>query len=130
METREPIITDISSGTGMSTPEPNVRHVRVLLSPLLQDGLEGFAVGHAEIPQGQQGSRHSHPETVEVWMFYSGTGRAIVGDQEVDTGPGTVVYTPPGVHHQFLNTGDEPVKLYFAYVPSGPEQDIIEGQFR
>ena len=130
METRAPIITDITSGASMTTPEPNVRNVRVLLSPILQEGLEDFAIGHTEVPPGQQGSKHIHPEAAEVWMFVSGTGRAIVGDQEVEVGPGTVVYTPPGVYHQFMNTGDEPVKIYFAYAPSGPERSVIEGLFR
>ena len=44
--------------------------------------------------------------------------------------PGTVVYTPPGTFHQFINTGDEPVKLYFLYVPGGEAQAILDAEFR
>ena len=65
-----------------------------------------------------------------MWLFFAGRGRAIVGDREYPTGPGTVVYTPPGTFHQFINTGDEPVKLYFLYVPGGEAQAILDAEFR
>ena len=126
----EPIITNITAGAGLTTPEPFVRSVRVLLSPLLQPGIADVAMGYTEVPPGHHGSRHNHPSAAEIWMFISGTGRASVGDIEVETGPGTVVYTPPGVHHQFFNSGPDPVKIYYVYSPSGPERDIIDGEFR
>ena len=62
--------------------------------------------------------------------FFAGCGRAIVGDRAYPTGPGTIVYTPPGTFHQFLNTGDEPVKLYFLYVPGGEAQAILDSESR
>jgi oxalate decarboxylase/phosphoglucose isomerase-like protein (cupin superfamily) len=55
-------------------------------------------------------------------MFFGGTGRAVVGDQEFETGPGSVVYTPPDTYHQFFNTGPEPVKLFWSYSPPGAER--------
>ena len=130
MATDHVIITDITGGSGFRTPEPYVRDVRVLLSPLLQDWLEDFSIGFTEVPPGQQGSKHSHPDAAEIWLFFEGTGRAIVGDREVDTRPGTVIYTPRGIDHQFFNIGDQPVKLYFAYVPSGAEKAVIDAEFR
>ncbi len=130
MTTDHVIVTDITKGSGMRTPEPFVRDVRVLLSPLLQDWLEDFSIGYTEVPPGQQGSKHNHPDAAEIWLFFERTGRAIVGEREVDTGPGTVVYTPPGTDHQFFNTGEMPVKLYFAYVPSGAEKAVIDSEFR
>ena len=75
-----------------------------------------------EVPPHGEGIRHDHPHAAEVWLFFAGRGRAIVGDREYPTGPDTVVYTPPGTFHQFVNTGDEPVKLYFLYVPAGEAQ--------
>ena len=63
-------------------------------------------------------------------LFFAGRGRAIVGDREYPTGPRTVVYTPPGTLHQFINTGDEPVKLYFLSVPGGETQAILDAGFR
>ncbi len=121
----------ISEGKGTVTPPPHVRDVRVLLSPLLQPELAatGVVIGHTEVAVGQSGSRHSHADSAEVWMFYAGKGIAIVGDDQVEVGPGRVVYTPPGVAHQFINTGDEPVKLFFSFSPSGPERSVLEHQF-
>ena len=44
--------------------------------------------------------------------------------------PGTAIYTLPGTFHQFINIGDEPVKLYFLYVPAGEAQAILDAEFR
>jgi len=122
----------INEGQGITTPEPHVRDVRVLLSPALQSeaAATGTAIGYTEVAVGQSGSFHAHAESAEVWMFFAGTGVAIVGEERVDVVPGLVVYTPPGVPHQFINTGSEPVKLYFAYTPPGPERDVLEARFR
>ena len=57
------------------------------------------------------------------------SGMAVVGEEEIVTGPGRVVYTPPGVSHQFFNTGDTPVRLFWMYSPSGAERDVIEAEF-
>ena len=95
----QPIVTDIAQGVGLTTPAPAVRTVKVLLSPLLQEGLEDFLVGITEVPPNGEGTRHNHPHATEVWLFFAGRGRAIFGDREYPTGPGTVVYTPSGTFH-------------------------------
>ena len=74
----QPIVTDIAQGVGLTTPAPAVRTVKVLLSPLLQDGLEDFSVGITEVPPHGEGTRHNHPHAAEVWLFFAGSGRAIV----------------------------------------------------
>lgn len=124
-----PIVVTDADGVGLTTPEPYVRHVKVLLSPFLQEGIGDFAVGSCEVPPHQKGSLHTHPEAAEIWMFSEGEGRAVVGDLEIATGPGSVVYTPPGVSHQFFNTGDTPVRLFWMYSPSGAEREVIEAEF-
>ena len=80
MTTDHVIVTDISGGSGFKTPEPHVRDVRVLLSPILQDWLEDFSIGFTKVPPGQKGSKHNHPNAAEIWLFFEGIGRAIVGD--------------------------------------------------
>ena len=70
----QPIVTDIGQGVGLTTPEPAVRTVKVLLSPLLQDGLEDFSVGITEVPPHGEGTRHNHPHAAEVWLFFAGRG--------------------------------------------------------
>ncbi|MBI3942983.1 MAG: cupin domain-containing protein [Chloroflexi bacterium] len=122
----------IDEGRGIITPPPYTRDVRVLLSPLLQAELAntGIMVGYSEVAPGQQGSRHSHPHEAEVWMFFAGEGKATIGDEDVTIRPGSVIYTPPDTPHQFFNTGDETVKLFWFYSPPGAERGILEGLFR
>jgi len=122
----------LADGTGIVTPAPFRREVLVLLSPLLQPQLAGTGVmvGYTEVQPGQQGSRHKHPTEAEVWMFFAGIGRAVVGDQDFPIGPGSVVYTPADTYHQFFNTGPDAVKLFWSYSPPGAERAIIEGEFR
>jgi len=122
----------VSEGTGTTTPAPFVREVRVLLSPQLQPELAatGTVVGYTEVGVGQSGSRHAHADSAEVWMFFAGKGTAFVGSEQMEVGPGQVVYTPPGVEHQFVNTGDEPVKLFWTFSPPGPERRVIDETFR
>ena len=122
----------IRDGKGMVTPAPSRREVLVLLSPLLQPELAGTGVmaGYTEVAPGEQGSYHNHPNEAEVWLFFAGRGRAVVGDAEYETEPGSVVYTAPGVYHQFFNTGDEPVRLFWYYSPPGAERVVLEGAFR
>ena len=62
-----------------------MRHVKVLLSPMLQEGLEDFAVGTCEVPPHQMGSRHTHEDAAEIWMFSEGHGRAVVGEEEIES---------------------------------------------
>ena len=83
----QPIVTDIGQGVGLTTPAPAVRTVKVLLSPLLQEGLEDFSIGVTEVPPHGEGRRHNHPHAAEVWLFFAGRGRAIVGDRAYPTGP-------------------------------------------
>jgi mannose-6-phosphate isomerase-like protein (cupin superfamily) len=124
------IVTNIESGVAITTPEPSVRHVRVLLSPLMQEGLEDFAVGYTEMPPGENGSLHKHLLSAEIWLFFKGNGRATVGGEEIEIRPGVVVYTPRDTYHQVFNTGDEAIQLYYLYVPAGEEKEIIDGRFR
>ncbi len=126
------IAVHISEGKGTVTPAPFVREVRVLLSPLLQPELTqtGTVIGYTEVAVGQSGSRHAHADSAEVWMFFAGHGLAVVGDEQMEVGPGHVVYTPPGVEHQFVNTGHEPVKLFWSFSPPGPERSVLESTFR
>jgi mannose-6-phosphate isomerase-like protein (cupin superfamily) len=126
------MLVDIRNAPGFTTPEPFVREVRVLLSPLLQPELSetGVVVGYTEVGVGQRGSRHNHPGHAEVWMFFAGQGVSIVGGVTYEVGPGSVVYTPPGADHEFINTGDEPVKLYWLFAPPGPERAVLEATFR
>jgi mannose-6-phosphate isomerase-like protein (cupin superfamily) len=72
-------------------------------------------------------TRHSHPETDEVFLVLSGSLTVRLDDGEVTLGPGQLYVVPRGVHHQpvspdgaevllveprdTVNTGDNPGEL-------------------
>ena len=71
-------------------------------------GREDFSVGISEVPPHGEGTRHTI--RMPPRCGYSSPARA----------------APSSV----LNTGDEPVKLYFLYVPGGEAQAILDAEFR
>lgn len=54
----------------------------------------------------------------QILFFVKGSGKAEVAGEQKDIGPGDVVDVPAGAEHNFINTGDEPLKLYTVYAPA------------
>ena len=108
---------------------PYVRRGRLLLSPLLQpEHVRGFASGLVHIPPGERSTLHFHDQADEVWIVASGEGTATVGSDEITLGPDTMVLVPKKVPHQIFCRGKEDLKVFFVYVPAGPESTYIEGR--
>lgn len=53
----------------------------------------------------------------QVLVFVAGSGRSELNGKQAPIGPGTVVVVPAGTEHNFVNTGNEPLKLYTVYAP-------------
>jgi mannose-6-phosphate isomerase-like protein (cupin superfamily) len=53
----------------------------------------------------------------QVLYFVSGKGEYSVGDERGQIQPGDVVVVPAHTQHNFLNTGNEPMKLFTVYAP-------------
>jgi mannose-6-phosphate isomerase-like protein (cupin superfamily) len=111
-------------------PAPHERELKVLLSPGLQEGLEGLAVGMTILPPGSSSSFHSHDVECETWIIVSGTGEVRLGDEREAVGPESVIFTPRHVKHQIINTGQEPLRMFWIYTPPGGEKSILDGQFK
>jgi putative monooxygenase len=86
--------------------------------------LNEFTVGASKISMGvnitEPGSRiplHKHDDSEEAMFFVSGKARLIMGGEEYDLVPGTAFFSPLGVEHEVINTGDEPFKIIWAYGP-------------
>ena len=83
------------------------------------------------VENGLEPSPRCRTDVADVWLFFAARGHAVVGGRECTSPPrGTVVYTPTRRFHRIINTGDEPVKLYFLYVPGGGAQAILDATFR
>lgn len=124
------ILARSSESRSYMMPAPHERELKVLISPSLQEGVEGLAVGMTILPPGKASSFHSHEAEVETWIIVSGEGEVRVGDERAPVGPESVVFLPRDVKHQIINTGEEPLRMFWIYTPPGGERSILEGQFR
>lgn len=106
-------------------PPPYRRTLKILVSPETR-GVGSLAIGMVTIPPGSKGERHLHKEPDEFWIVVKGKGELIIGDEKVNLEPDVVAWSPRGVLHQIINTGDEELKAYFLYAPPGPEKFILD----
>jgi len=53
----------------------------------------------------------------QVLCFVQGTGEAILNEEKSKTAPNHVVLVPAGTEHNFINTGEEDMKLFTFYAP-------------
>jgi mannose-6-phosphate isomerase-like protein (cupin superfamily) len=65
----------------------------------------------------QSQSVHAHQGADKLYFVLAGNGRFIVGDEEREAGPGTLVVAPAGILHGVTNTGDERLSLLIAIAP-------------
>jgi mannose-6-phosphate isomerase-like protein (cupin superfamily) len=47
----------------------------------------------------------------------AGAGEAVLKGERTPVGPGRLVFVPAGTKHNFVNAGDEDLKLYTVYAP-------------
>ncbi len=109
---------------------PHERELKVLISPSLQESVEGLAVGMVILPPGKASSFHSHDVACETWIVASGSGEVRVGEECELVGPESVIFLPRGVKHQIVNTNKEPIRMFWIYTPAGDEKSILEGRFK
>lgn len=53
----------------------------------------------------------------QVLVFVAGQAETLLGGHQGAVGAGDVVVVPAGTAHNFINSGDEPLKLYTVYAP-------------
>lgn len=70
-----------------------------------------------DIKPGEEVGEETHHNVEQTLYFLSGSGKAVLDDVESEINPGDVVVVTPGVKHNFLNTGNEPLKIYTTYSP-------------
>jgi mannose-6-phosphate isomerase-like protein (cupin superfamily) len=112
------------------TPQPHERELKVLISPSVQQGVEGLAVGMTILPPGESSSFHSHEAECETWIVVSGEGEVQVGEEREPVGPESVIFLPRNVKHQIINTGKETLRMFWIYTPPGGEKAVLEGKIR
>jgi mannose-6-phosphate isomerase-like protein (cupin superfamily) len=84
----------------------------VLISGDVEAEARGLAYGAMvfDVHPGRSTEPHSHASE-EIWLVREGTGRATVGDQEIDLVAGTRVTLPAQVPHRVANTSGQTLKV-------------------
>jgi mannose-6-phosphate isomerase-like protein (cupin superfamily) len=67
-------------------------------------------------PGGEIGEEVHH-DTDQVLVFVEGSGEAQLDDVASPVGPNDLVFVRAGTKHNFINTGDLPIRLVTIYAP-------------
>jgi mannose-6-phosphate isomerase-like protein (cupin superfamily) len=70
------------------------------------------------IPAHSEIGEEVHEFVEQTLFFLSGECNAILNDEQYICTAGDVVVVTPGIKHNFINTGDEAVKIYTVYSPA------------
>lgn len=70
------------------------------------------------IPPGDDVGEELHEHVEQTLFVVKGTGVAHLAGQQHEVGPGSVVLVPPGIRHNLVNVGSEPLQLYTVYAPA------------
>ena len=69
------------------------------------------------IPPGGEIGDEVHGETDQVLVFVDGRGDAILDGRRSTVGANDLVFVRAGTRHNFVNTGDDPLRLITIYAP-------------
>ncbi len=82
-----------------------------------QFGSKNLSITWVECEPGSMQAVHGHPNEEQVYVIVRGRGVMQIGDEMEEVGPGTLIYTPPGLAHAIKNTGDDPLTYVSATSP-------------
>jgi mannose-6-phosphate isomerase-like protein (cupin superfamily) len=69
------------------------------------------------IPAGSDIGEETHAHVEQLLVIVSGSGIAEMNGVRTPIGPGSVVVASPGIRHDVIATGTEPLRLYTVYSP-------------
>ena len=61
----------------------------------------------------------------QILFFVAGKGRAELDGKKRQIKENSLVVVPAGTLHNFINTGDEPLKLFTVYAPPEEEPGVV-----
>jgi mannose-6-phosphate isomerase-like protein (cupin superfamily) len=83
-------------------------------------GSRNLSVTWVECTPGSQQDLHAHRASEQAYVIIEGRGRMIVGEEERDVEPGTLVFIPPGQPHAIKNIHDQRLVYVSATSPPFP----------
>jgi mannose-6-phosphate isomerase-like protein (cupin superfamily) len=66
-----------------------------------------------------------HEDIDQFFRVEEGKGEAILNEVHHKLEDGSAVLVPAGVHHNIVNTGDRPLKLYTLYTPPNHRDGVV-----
>jgi mannose-6-phosphate isomerase-like protein (cupin superfamily) len=69
------------------------------------------------IPAGGEIGEEVHDHVDQTLLFLEGRGEAVLGGQTAPVQPNSLVVVKAGTRHNFVNTGDGPLRLVTIYAP-------------
>lgn len=100
---------------------PGVMHDRFMLEAADTGGRFAL-VEHLLPPRALAAPLHRHHHEDEYSFVLEGSVGALLGDDEVVGGPGSLIFKPRGQWHTFWNAGDVPARILELISPAGFEQ--------
>lgn len=112
----EPFLVDVSSIVERRAPPPlSGRYAKIIL-----DGFEGrtpLSLLMFRYEPHQEGPRHKHEESVEIYFTIKGVGTVKFDNVEYEVKPMSILYIPPKTMHQPCNYKDEDWVFIAIFVP-------------
>ena len=86
----------------------------------------GMRSGRVYLTPGADCGLHSTKANEELLVFLTGSGVAIIGQQEYESevGVGKITYIPPQTPHNIKNTGTEPLVYIYCVAPTGQSEEV------
>ena len=91
---------------------------------------DDLSVIEERVPPGATEERHVHDHATQVFYLLSGQAEMRTADKVVPLTSGVGVEVPPGLAHQFANTGDHDVSFLVISAPSTRDDRRADPQSR
>lgn len=75
-------------------------------------------------PEGEIGEE-VHPDVDQILIFVEGQGEAVLEGKRSSVGPNDLVFVKAGTRHNFVNTGEAPLRLVTIYAPPEHEPGTV-----
>jgi len=69
------------------------------------------------IAPGEEIGAEVHDDHDQILVFVEGNGQAVLEGEVREVGTNDLVFVHAGMEHNFINTGDRPLRLYTIYAP-------------
>ena len=77
------------------------------------------------IQPGEEIGAETHEGHDQVLLFVDGEGEAVLDGVTSTVSAGDLSFVHAGVHHNFINTGSEPLRIVTAYAPPEHEAGTV-----